>query len=131
MNCRIEMICVVNPDQFKWRNLLESYFETVEINMGYVDVESHLVDSIINRDIAEEFSRDMDDVKTLYLTDDEDQTMFNWILDRYSGHLKFLLQDGKLYRYGEILVLLKDDLKRVVWERSNVTFTEYELIYKS
>ena len=89
------------------------------------------MDSIINRDIAEEFSRDMDDVKTLYLTDDEDQTMFNWILDRYSGHLKFLLQDGKLYRYGEILVLLKDDLKRVVWDRSNVTFTEYEFIYKS
>lgn len=26
--------------------------------MGFVDVETHLVDSIINRDLAEEFSRD-------------------------------------------------------------------------
>ena len=56
----VELKWFVNSDQFQWKNILENYFETVQINMGFVDVETHLVDSIINRDLAEEFSRDKD-----------------------------------------------------------------------
>lgn len=106
MNLRLNPICVVNPSQFKYLELIGDYLQS-NLSGEKFDPRKY---SYSSQNIAKHMAKQFD-IKLaisemgggyLDLTKESDQEMLKWVLKNYSDSLVFLLQNGKFYNYKKL-----------------------------
>ena len=124
MTSAVQMICIVNQEQFNWKDSLQNCFQLDELDIGFQHGECCIVNLTTPKEIAEEFHQDIESMKTLNIAEPEDREIFNSVLNKYSDYLYYLLPDGRFYRHGEILEMLSSKFDGITGGVRQVTFTE-------
>ncbi len=121
MNLSVSPVCVVNPSQFKYLELIEDY---LQLNLSGKKIDHRKFGSGI-QNIANHMAKQFDIKPSisemgggyLDLTKISDQEMFKWVLKKYSESLIFLLQNGKFYDYKKLTKMFSNgEFKRITEE---------------
>lgn len=123
-----QLICTINPHKFISKGFIKSHFLA-----GLSEKEQQYgvhgsIPSSITQALSTRFFFKPDTVNTLHLDEHQDQEMFQWVLKRYSGSLKFLLENKLLYKYSDLISMFANGEFQQITEgtASQVTFSEYQ-----
>ena len=128
MSHRIKMICVINPDKFKWENVIKEHYLSGLLDSDLYDITPGLAEPTVPRNAHEEFCRVIDNLKILDLSYEDDRDTFCRIIEEHLGDLQFLLQDGNLYGFGELYEMGEKGIVRITGGGKRIILVDYQTI---
>ena len=126
MTRHIDMLCIVNPIQFMWEDVIRFVIQYRQFHSELVEEKSSLINSDKQSDCAEMFHQDMVDLgiggKVLNLTDPIYRETIIRLASKYSDDLQYLTKYGALRTFTTLLEM-EEDLKA-----TEVVFVDYKFI---
>lgn len=123
---RYSKLCIVNPHLFEASGSIDHYFRTGVNDKQHVGTHKHVVPSITLQ-LAFKFNLLDRTLNTLDLTEKKHQIMLEWVLKKHSTTLNFLLQNGMVYKYQDLLRMFRDgEFEGITGGATKVSFLEYE-----
>jgi hypothetical protein len=95
--------------------------EPINKNLG-------LVDLIVPTITDEDFHQDIERLRALDFSKQEDQITFNYLIQEHLGALTFLLQDGKLYEFYEIVEIGDKGMEQITGGGKGVILVDHQFI---
>ena len=126
MTRHIDMLCIVNPIQFMWEDVIRFVIQYRQFHSELVEEKSSLINSDKQSDCAEMFHQDMVDLgiggKVLNLSDRIYRETIIRLASKYRNNLQYLTKYGELLTFTTLLEM-EEDLKA-----TEVVFVDYKFI---
>ena len=126
MTRRLDMLCIVNPNQFPWENVIRFILHYRQVHSELVEENSSCKKSGNQTDYAEIFHQDMVDLgiggKVLNLSDRIYRETIIRLASKYRNNLQYLTKYGELLTFTTLLEM--ENALRA----TGVRFVDYEFI---
>ena len=128
MPIRVQIVCVVNPDQFDWKSVIKIHYLSGLLKIEPINKNLGLVDLIVPTITDEDFHQDIERLRAFDFSKQEDQITFNYIIQEHLGVFTFLLQDGKLYELYEIVEMGDKGMEQITGGGKGVILVDHQFI---
>ena len=125
---RVQIVCVVNPDQFDWKSVIKILYLSGLLKIEPINKNLGLVDLIVPTITDEDFHQDIERLRALDFSKQEDQITFNYLIQEHAVALTFLLPDGKLYGFIEILKMGGKRMAQITGGGKGVILVDHQFI---
>ena len=125
---RVQIVCVVNPDQFDWKSVIKILFLSGLLKIEPINKNSDLVDLIVPTITDEDFHQDIERLRALNFSKQEDQITFTHLIQEHAVALTFLLPDGKLYGFIETLWMGSEGMAQITGGGKGVILVDHQFI---
>ena len=125
---RVQIVCVVNPDQFDWKSVIKILYLSGLLKIEPINKNLGLVDLIVPTITDEDFHQDIERLRALDFSKQEDQITFNYLIQEHAVALTFLLPDGKLYGFIETLKMGGKRMAQITGGGKGVILVDHQFI---